>query len=95
MTALVARLAARIGLPKPVQDVLVHVTLVFLTAFAGQIAFPVLIRAVGAGTLNWSALAALATSAAVAGTTAATHYLAGLVPGSPPATPVPPTPKAT
>lgn len=69
-------LLAKLGLPKSVQDVIVHVVIVFTTAFAAQI--------IGAslGVFNWPAVAALLTSAAAAGGSAVLHYLLSLVPSA-------------
>lgn len=67
-------LLTKLGLPKATQDIVVHVAVVFTTAFVAQIVGSSL------GVFNWPALIALATSAAAAGGSAVLHYLLSLVP---------------
>lgn len=79
-------LLAKLGLPKPVRDILVHVVLVFGAAFAAQVA------GASFGRLDWPTVSALLASAAAAGASAVAHYATGLIPASAPATTTPPTP---
>lgn len=73
---LLTSLLTKLGLPKPVQDVVIHVVLVFGAAFAAQVAGASL------GKLDWPTVSALIASAAAAGASAAAHYLTGLIPAS-------------
>lgn len=89
ISAFIAKLVAKLGLPKPVQDVVVHVVVVFAAAFVAQLGGASL------GHFDWPAVYALAASAVTAGLSAAGHYLAGLIPTPPPVVvPVPPAKKA-
>ena len=84
MNAFLDGLLAKLGLPKPVRDILVHVVLVFAAAFASQVAGASL------GKVDWPTVSALIVSGAAAGASAVAHYVTGLIPATAPATP--PTP---
>lgn len=80
-------LLAKLGLPKAVRDILVHVVLVFGAAFAAQVAGASL------GKLDWPTVSALLASAAAAGASAVAHYVTGLIPSTGPVTPPSPPSK--
>ena len=86
MNSLIDNLLAKLGLPKPVRDILVHVVLVFGMAFAAQVAGASL------GKLDWPTVSALLASAAAAGASAVSHYVIGLIPASSPAPATSPSP---
>lgn len=79
VTDLIYALLAKLGLKKPVADLVVHVLVVFAAGAAA-----VLVKS-ATGSFQWSVLAA----AGLAGVSAVVHYAAGLVPG-----PKPPAPPA-
>ena len=65
------------GIPAAVSQVLLHVVVVFASTFGAQLV------AGATGNLHgWPTLAALATSAALAGVVAAAHYVLGLIPAN-------------
>lgn len=67
-------LLKKVGLPKAVQDVVVHCAVVFSAAFVAQVSGAAL------GSFNWPTVYALVASAAAAGGSAVVHYLLSLVP---------------
>lgn len=66
----------KMHLPKTVQDVVVHISLVFTTAFVSQL--------VGAsiGAFNWPTFSALLAAAAAAGVSSVVAYVLNLVPSA-------------